>query len=276
MLHPPFSVAIDGYVNDGPKFQEEGPRANFDHHHGVSRLETRATCAQVLMAVRMGLFDCFRDENGPRLTVYANDCDQDVCTAWTILKNHFIAEQAASPLLNRLVSMEDVLDALQELAWVFEPYTQFRIAGGLQKRDASAFTSIVTDVERRILQHVVGKGESVPIDTRYERIGGGKGWTMVHEVGIQARFGMRADGIKAFVSVKERKDSRRDYVIARVSELIRFPVLRMFDVLNTLEGNKQEKWGGATTIGGSPRIAGSRLGVEEVGRVIEECVERKS
>lgn len=35
--------------------QDEGPRANFNHHEGVSRLETRATCGQVLLAIRMGL-----------------------------------------------------------------------------------------------------------------------------------------------------------------------------------------------------------------------------
>lgn len=52
----PFSIALDGYVNVGPRFDHEGPRVNFNHHEEVDRLATRATCGQVLMAIRQGLF----------------------------------------------------------------------------------------------------------------------------------------------------------------------------------------------------------------------------
>ncbi len=58
---PPFSVAIDGYVSREPLFQEQGPRANFNHHEGVERLATRATCGQILISIRQGLFHCFQD-----------------------------------------------------------------------------------------------------------------------------------------------------------------------------------------------------------------------
>ncbi len=75
----PFSIALDGFVGTGPRFDENGPRANFNHHEEVSRLETRATCGQVLMAIRQGLFDCFRDEQGVQVSAYVNDCDEDVC-----------------------------------------------------------------------------------------------------------------------------------------------------------------------------------------------------
>ncbi|MDO8649171.1 MAG: hypothetical protein Q7R81_05310 [Candidatus Peregrinibacteria bacterium] len=283
--HPPFSVGVDGYIDAGPKFDADAPHANFDHHHGVSRLETRATCGQALIAVRMGLFQCFRDKCGPRMTVYANDCDQDVCTAWTILKHHYLADQTMNPALNRLVSIEDMLDTtagaypfpadlpiMEEFAWVYEPYTQCRLAGGLEKRDAGAFKSVVSDVENRILQHVAGKGESLPVDTRYEQVGGGKGWAMVHELGAQARTGMFADGIRAFLSVKERKDGKWSYVIGRMSEYIKFPILRMLDTLNQAEGAEKDRWGGATTIAGSPRIGGSKLTPDEVSRIINDSL----
>jgi hypothetical protein len=53
---PRCSIALDGYVADGLRFDPTGPRLNLSHHENVSRLETRATCAQALMAVRQGLY----------------------------------------------------------------------------------------------------------------------------------------------------------------------------------------------------------------------------
>jgi hypothetical protein len=285
LTHPAYSVGVDGYIDAGPKFDANAPRANFDHHHGVSRLETRATCGQALIAVRMGLFQCFRGERGPQMSVYANDCDQDVCTTWSVLKHHYLSEQTMNPILNRLVSIEDMLDTtagaypypadlpiMEELAWIYEPYTQFRLSGGLEKREGSAFKSIVTDVENRILKHVAGKGESLPVDIRYQQIGGGRGWSMVREIGAQARTGMFADGIKAFLSVKERQDGKWSYVIGRMSEYIRVPLLQILDELNQAEGAEKDTWGGATTVIGSPRIAGSRQAPDEVARIINSCL----
>ncbi|MCR4312256.1 MAG: hypothetical protein NUV56_03155 [Candidatus Uhrbacteria bacterium] len=56
---PPSSIALDGFVTDGPRFDRAGPWANFNHHEGVPRLETRATCAQVRMALQQGLHQRF-------------------------------------------------------------------------------------------------------------------------------------------------------------------------------------------------------------------------
>lgn len=72
---PRYAIALDGYVWGGPKFSEAGPTLNFNHHEEVDRLATRSTCAQTLMAIRQGLFDLFRTEDGPEATVFANDCD---------------------------------------------------------------------------------------------------------------------------------------------------------------------------------------------------------
>ena len=48
---PPYSIALDGFVAEGPRFSFKGLRANFNHHEGVDRLATRATCSQILLAV---------------------------------------------------------------------------------------------------------------------------------------------------------------------------------------------------------------------------------
>jgi hypothetical protein len=136
--YPSHSIALDGYVCDGPKFSREKMKVNFNHHENVSRLETRATCAQVLMAIRQGLFDCFSNSN--IMNVYANDCDQDVCVSYFLLSNSHLVESTMNPLINRLVYMEDMLDStagaypfpptlktLEHFAWIFQPYTLFRL-----------------------------------------------------------------------------------------------------------------------------------------------------
>ena len=282
---PKYSVALDGYVHEGPAFNSEKIVVNFNHHEGVDRLATRATCAQVLMAIRQGMFRKFRDHDGVQAKVFVNDCDEDVCTSWFLINNHHLVEGTMNPLINRLVAMEDALDAtagaypfpvdlpaLKELAWVFEPYRQFRINGGLDKREPSAYRSIITDVENRILQHVTGRGKTVhALDTRYELIGGGNGWAMVKEIGSHARTAMFSDGIKAYVSVRERPGGRYTYTIGKLSPFIPFDLIRLTEALNKQDDIVgDDKWGGGNNIMGSPRSRGSSLKPEKLSEIIKE------
>lgn len=279
---PEFSIALDGYVRGGPQFDARGPRANFNHHEDVDRLATRATCAQVLMAIRQGLFLTFHDASGAGAEVFVNDCDEDVCTAWTLLNHHYLVAGTMNPLVNRLVAMEDALDctagaypfpadlpALRELAWVFEPYRRFRLSGQIDRKEAAAYEGVITDVEHRIIQHVTGKGKETVLDLRYERIGGGPGWTMVREVGAQARTGMFSDGIRAFVAVRERGDGRYTYTIGKMSPFVPFDLAALTARLNEAEGATADRWGGGDTIMGSPRVGGSVLSPETVASMIE-------
>ncbi len=284
-LTEPFSIALDGYVAAGPRYQDEGPRLNLNHHEEVDRLATRSTCAQVLMAIRQGLFSRFRDQEGPRADVYANDCDEDVCTSWFLLKYAHLAEHSINPVLNRLVVMEDLLDTtagaypfpvdlplLQELAWVFDPYRRARLDGALDAKDPDHYLSIVHDVEQRILKHITGRGEKTPLDTRYERTGGGQGWAMVRELGAQARTGVLADGIQAYVAVQERGDGRWNYSVGRMSLFIPFDVPQIVAELNQAEPGSNERWTAGDTLGLSPRLSGSQLPPDEVARVVHDVV----
>lgn len=278
----PFAIAIDGYVNDRPAHDLTGPYANFNHHERVSRLETRATCAQILMAIRMGLFKVFRDAEGPRADVYANDCDEDICISWFLLSHSHIAESVINPTLNRLVNVGEIMDTtagtyplsidtpiLHQLAWIMEPYRKFRLGGGLEHRDPSAFSDIVVNVGQRIEQYMIGNGKSIALDTRYERIGGGPGWALIHETGSYGRQGAFSDGIRAFVSARERGDGKWTYSIGRASEFIPFDVPKLIALLNQHEKGP-DRWGGGTTISGSPRTTGSGLSPKEVEKIINE------
>lgn len=280
---PRFSVALDGYVGEGPAYDPTGPFANFNHHEGVDRLATRATCGQVLVAVRQGLFDSFRDEYGPKANVFVNDCDEDVCMSWYLLRQGYVAEQIFNPILNKLVHIEDMLDAtagaypfprdmpaLRELAWIFQPYRNFRKSGEIDKRDPQAFKTVIEDVCRRIDQALVGHPGEVGLNTNYCKCGGGPNWVLVDESrsGEYLKTGMFADGVRAYVSYRERPDGNFVYTIGRMSQFIPFDVAHFLKVLDEIEGNPDDHWGGGNTIGGSPRVAGSRLTPDEVTAII--------
>lgn len=279
-----YTVALDGFVNEGPWFDPALPSQCFNHHEGVSRLETRATCAQVSMALRSGFLQTFRDENGPRVHAFVNDCDEDVCLSWWLLKHHDVATPLFHPLLNRLLYITDMLDTtagafpfpedaplLEEIAWVYEPYRRFRTSGGLARRDENEFRSIIQDVCARISAYVIGRGERLVPDTRFEVIGSYPVWSHVREIGSQARLGVFGSGIQAFVASSDYGPGRWMHVIGRSSEYIPFPVPELLEALNREEDGTYT-WGGGSTIGGAPRVGGSRLSPEEVARVINDVM----
>jgi len=281
----PYSLALDGFVCDGPQYDFSGPRVNFNHHENCDRLATRSTCAQVLMAIRQGMFKLFRDPSGPKADVYVNDCDEDVCLSWFLLKNSYLVAGAMNPLINRLVTMEDALDCtagaypypgdlpvLQELAWIFEPYRLFRINGGIERKINSQFQSVITDVENRILKHITGTGSSVPFDCRYDTLGGGPGWSLVKEIGAQARNGMFSDGIQSYISVRERPDNKWTYTIGKLSSFIPFNLQFLYDELNKIDSNGSDRWGGSNTVGGSPRVGGSKLSPSDLQNILNSLI----
>lgn len=293
---PSFGIALDGFVAAGPVFDPAGPWLNLNHHEGVDRLATRATCGQVLMAIRQGLFAAFRDAAGPRAAVYVNDCDEDVCLSFFLLKYGHLAEHAMNPSLNRLVALEDALDAtagaypypadlpvLRELAWIFEPYRALRASGEIDRKRAEDYVRVVTDVEHRILAHVTGSGSSIPLDTRYARIGGGPGWAMIRELGAQGRTGAFSDGVRAYVAVRDRPGGGWTYTVGRMSPFVPFDVPAILVALQQAEAaaageaaRPDDRWGGGNTIGGSPRVHGSHLPPAEVTRIVDGIVARGS
>ncbi len=277
----PYAIALDGYVCDSTRFDSDKHIANFNHHENCDRLATNATCGQILMAARMGLFDSFRKDT----QVFVNDCDEDVCLSLFLLKHNWWSEQTLNPSLNKLVNVCDSLDRtggfypmpknlplLKEIAWIFEPYRRSRQSGSLYKKDTSEYLGIVEDVENRILRHLTGSGKQLELDCSYNVVGQGKGWSLVEESGSQARMGLACDGIKAFVSVKQRPDGSWQYTIAKSSPFISFPVSDIFKLLNKIENlqDSKDQWGGGDTIGGSPRVKGSTLNPEQITKAINE------
>lgn len=287
----PFSIALDGYVKRGPRFRERlrGPWANFNHHEDVDRLATRATCAQIRIAIMQGLYDCFCDGDGVRMIVYANDCDQDVSLSWVLLKYGQDKEFIFHPRLIKLVNIEDVIDTtagaypfpindpkirkrLEEVAWVFEPYANFRVSGEIDKRESSAFVEVVQRIEERVLQFIEEKGEMIPLDTRYETVHRGSNWVVAKEIGIHAKTGIFSDGCHAYATYRQRPDGRYCWTIGRMSIYVPLDMKGLIGRLIELDdiGDKNDLPGGSNTIGGTSRNHGSPVNPEQMVFLMKE------
>jgi hypothetical protein len=285
--HPPFSVALDGYVFGEPWLHvtAAGPWRNFNHHEAVDRSCTSATCEQARRAVVLGFFDLFRDAGARTAHLYVNDCDQDVCLATWVLMN---PDRAAEPLVRVISQIVDLLDMsagvypmpherdlLGEIRWVFDPYLRAR--PHLGSMNGTAMREVIRDVHHRLDRFVIGRAEQQPLVGEYTRLGGGDGWLFAEVTHQTARERMVSAGVRAAVELFGRApENRYLYTLWRRSEyVVNFPVKRLLEALNVTEGFKPVDptgWGGADTVGGGPRGRGSRLTPSEVEAVVNQVL----
>ncbi len=285
---PPFSIALDGYVQGEPFLMttSEGPYRNFNHHEAVDRSCTCATCEQVRRAILLGLYELYADSDGRRATIWVNDCDQDVCLASWILLN---PDRAGEPLVRTLAHLEDLLDMsagafplprernlLGEIRWVFEPYTMNRPQ--LSRSSAEDMRSIIQAVHDRIELFLTGQSETLPLLGGHREVGGGEGWVLAEVDHQHARQKMVESGINAAVELYARSGERYVYSIWRRSEyIVHFPIREILRELNRAEGYEADDlagWGGSENVGGSPRGAGSSLAPADLEQIVERVVAR--
>lgn len=286
--HPPYAIALDGYVSGEPWLHlgPQGPYRNFNHHESVDRSCTSSTCEQARRAVVLGLYDLFRRGGERTATLYANDCDQDVCLASWVLMN---PDRAAEPLVRTISQIVDLLDMsagvypmpherdlLGEVRWVFDPYVRAR--PNLLAMTGATMREVVRDVHHRLDLFVIGRADVKPITGEYTRIGGGAGWAFVEVTDQTAREKLVASGVHAAVELFGRTADRYLYTVWRRSEyVIGFPVRDILAALDAAEPRDPAAgggWGGAENVGGSPRGRGSALAPEAVQAIVDEVVER--
>lgn len=283
---PPYSIALDGYVNSVSELDINGPYLNLDHHSGVKRLVTRSTCAQVYLSIVLGLFKLFQNDNQPHANIYVNDCDQDVCLSYWLLKNpDKILDLRAQDYITRLIIGEDFIDAtagsfpidltrdiMQQTFWVFEPYTTARTNGELGKSSSAQLVELILNVYERIDLYAEGKAQKIEIDDRYEIVGGGKGWKLAKEIGPYARTQLYQEGYQALITYRDNQDGTYTYSIGKISNFIIFPITDLYHVLNHSEklNDTNDQWGGSTIIGGSPRRSGSKLKPKEIENIVND------
>ena len=282
----PFAIALDGYVKGKTQCDVKGPYQNFNHHEEVDRLFTRSTCSQVQIGMKQGLFNLFSRDNRPYAEVYVNDPDQDTCLAVWLLRNPDKVLRVEDKIINRLIQLEDLLDAtggtypvspsdsmMKKIAWIFENYTNARMKNSLHKISPSDMGKIIDDTGRRISDYWFGRGDEIDLDRRYEEIYKDNYFTMIKEVGPYARNKLAEDGINVYVMANKREDGNFSYVIGRISPYVDyFDHREISKALNEKEGIQEkgnaDSWGGGSTIIGSPRVKGSQINPDEMQKIL--------
>lgn len=283
---PCFSIALDGYVPEAPRLDPRGPHLNLNHHEGVDRLATRATCSQVKMAVEQGLFCLFTECGEPKAEIWVNDCDQDVCFSWIILHRPSVLRSARFLRLLHIVDQRDTTGGFcslpaesedgEALAWIFDPYQQFRLSERSGRRDPVEFREIIDETERRILRHIDDEGDHLRVNLNYRvlsesSLGGGHDrWALIEEDCTDARMQMFEDGLRAFVAVRARPDGSWKYSIGRTSPYVPFPIPMILERLRQSEHDPKHTWGGSDVIAGCNRITGSSIAPECLMKIIKE------
>ncbi len=290
----PYRLALDGYVEGASVIDTSRIIGNFDHHKDCDRLGTRATVGQVWLQIRAGFYRIFRDKYGPKVIAHINGHDEDDAFSTLLLAEPNLIIDDCKGILRRLVHDFDELDTtagmaavdltdpnFQKIFWMTEPYRDSRNNLELiNRKDPAEHQAIIDEIQSRI-KHYLNHPYSCPrveADTSYEVISDEDGWVMINEIGNQARMGALADGHTAIVSHRhmgsdaEGRDLHR-YVFALTSADYHpdFPLERLADRLNDIEGCTTDKWGGnSNTVIGSPRGSFSRIPPDEMLRLIRE------
>lgn len=286
---PDNSVALDGYVQ-GPAIDVSRCKYSFDHHAGCLRLVTKATCAQVLDALILGL-------DPESMTVYLNDIDADTVLAVWLLKH---PDAVTLPRVRDLV--EDVANVDAHGPSYF-PYVrdsdlcQRFFKGAMEpetrcRRDGSYGTADLYKMLKdclKLTNKLVFRNKRFPQIYRERRPNHytithrGSGWVMSHS--HERVFGaLYRDGYTRVVSYHELRinlsgggcEDSYAYTIAKQSDLVEnFNIPKILKRLDEIEPG----WGGGSSIGGAPRRPnGSRsfLEPDRVFEIIEDIVRKSS
>ena len=271
------AVALDGYVVGPTRCDATGQHASFDHHAGVDRATTPATCQQVAAAIRDGVALLVDDHGRPRpqLLVHVNDPDPDVALSWWLLNHPSLWDH---PVVRRLVDLEGRLDAsggtiadadidwLEVLAWVIEPWATARRS--IPSLDAEGMAGVIDAVCVRIDELVAGRPGQLELTTSYE---------LLHEVGPVwaicehhplARAAAVAEGARALVSVLPGPHPTTGTVtLCKADSDVPVDLELVYADLNLIEGrdlSDLDRWGGSDLVGGSPRSAGTHLSLDDI------------
>ncbi|NBS41582.1 hypothetical protein EBS80_02890 [bacterium] len=279
---PRNSVALDGMVRGGPRLDVANRRFNFDHHDGVVRDATMSTAMQVYVALKGGITQAFGNET---VHLWINDTDQDTSHAvWFLLRNADFEGTKSVPHVSRHLAINDKLDVtggswpmkldrriVRQHVWVFERYTTLRKTGALAVATEAQLEDNLEANLRRLDLFLMNQGEESEPDIRSDILYRGPRFLMADEIGgSEARWHLFSNGMDAFVNVVARRpDGRLVCSIGRRSSYIPFPVMGLYDDLNDAEGLTRETgWGGSDIVGGSSRLLGTGLPIDEIRRIV--------
>ena len=289
--YPAGTIFLDGAAQGDPFSDIQNEVYNLDHRQGC--IQSLATCEQAMVLVRKGLDLCKSD-----WTVFANDADIDTVLAMWVLFNHLRLnkDSKARGKIMPLLRLQGVIDThgrdVQDLAAL--PAELLQSTATMLKQlqlPEDVFRDYGHWSETDLLEYIAGRLRAVD-----ELIYAPENFTGLCEIDELARAKI-ADGSIAVAcrSTADIDDVQRQlqgsygqrlgilifqngsssYCVRRLDRNLPATLERVYERLNLLDpaatSGAENRWGGSSEIGDSPRKTGTSLTGEQIAAAVREA-----
>lgn len=254
------TIYLDGVVR-GPVIDSRRNAYSFDHHGDCVRMATLATCQQVRTALELGL-----DPAG--MVVVLNDLDADASLSLWLLRH---PERATEAEIAELVEQVGFIDAHGPVRTVPE------LMDALEHPSRETQTVEMLWDDQALIDAWYEEGESAlpePDDApKIDGFGVTPEGRVEHVDAVIGISEVYAQGYVAGVLCPPGTEGSTGYFVAKRSDFVPFEVGEFLEAMN----EREEGWGGGSTVGGAPRRADGRrseLSAEVVREVLEEVASK--
>ncbi|MCB1139439.1 MAG: hypothetical protein KDK23_11815 [Leptospiraceae bacterium] len=292
---PERTIFLDGAAISEPFMDHQRQVYNLDHHDGVERSFTLATCEQALVLVRKGL-----NLSDKKWIIWANDPDLDTVLAIWVLLNHMHLRKGDTPVYRAIVPLirvEGIIDGL-----------------GLEYQDVAGLPRTQHKEVMNRIDHLREDERRIKSDGRWDEIDFAA-YTRKSLNRIDEMF-FRPEDFKDFKGLEELARAELDqnnsvivyrtdmgiyemeeylnrvygtrpailllqkgpgvYTIRKSDLFFPLEMERVYRFLNhedpEVSGrNRENRWGGSQEIGGSPRLSGTGLKPSEIVRICKKA-----
>jgi membrane protease YdiL (CAAX protease family) len=296
----PGTIYLDGVAQHGPLLDNARQIYNFDHHEGCVRAFTLSTCEQVLIMLKKG-FDLRTRE----WRVIANDPDLDTVLAIWLLLNHIrISEQESirQHILLPLIRLEGAIDALglelKELTGLSPAQINQsqRIIDHLRRQELRIKKDALWGEETDFFEYTADMLHNIDqIMYKPEKLGELLGIEELARVNlpdnrvavvVQSDMGIyeiepllkKIYGTSIGLAILRRTETA--YTVRQIDPFLDGSLENVYEKLNFMDPavkcRTQDKWGGSSDIGGSPRDRGTQLTPEEIAEGCQEAFQKYS
>jgi hypothetical protein len=291
--YPEQTIFLDGVYAEEPFLDNEARQYSFDHHAGCLRPFTLATCEQAVVMLLQGL----PLEEG-EWHVYVNEPDLDALLAAWVLLNHAELRRSGSDLLRRampIIRVEGVIDAhglersvltgfsedlhariKQQIDELMSEERELKSKGEWSTTDGLEYAlRTIERIDRliypedyldQLLQSEIIEVARRPIQQR--------------KLAVLCRSSSGIYGVESELKARYEKQigviildqGGGRFTLRQVDPFLTRNLAALYKLLNRVDpsASKQDRWGGSSDIGGSPRQSGTGLSPEAILSLVAE------
>ncbi len=296
----PGTIYLDGVAQNGPLLDHTRQIYNFDHHEGCVRAFTLSTCEQVLLMIKKGL-----DLRSREWKILANDPDLDTVLAIWLLLNHIrINEQQSirEHILLPLVRLQGSIDSLglelknltglppalmnqsqRIIDHLRSREVQIKKEGLWEQTDFLEYTvGILHDIDQIVYESkkfgkLLGIEELARVNLPDNRVA----VVLQSDMGIYEIEPQLKKIYGGNVGLAILRRSQAAYTLRQVDPFLRGNLEDVYEKLNFMDPavkyrSLNNRWGGSSDIGGSPRESGTLLTPEEIAKGCRDTFQKYS